>query len=373
LLAALVAPGPGGLARWLEKERLDGTDARWLRAQGLAPYTFYRLREAGLLNDLPDKAQLELRSAYYQAAAETELHRCELTMVLEVLASVNILPVLFKGAALAYTVYPDPVCRPMGDLDLWVTTDEMPLAQIALGRLGYVAHAKPGRPQAFQMRNHGEVQMAATRPGSGLVELHGGVFPGEWLRRTAQVDDAGLCARAVSATLAGWPARVLSPEDGVIQLAVHMAINHNMAYPWLRGLVDIVLLAQAQSVDWKRVVARARDWRVSTATWLVLQLAADLAGLGQVSWPVTELAPSLLRRWLLSCLVDAESMAEMRNLTAGPLRFVYLLLMVDRARDALHLLSRALWPEREWLQARYGQTGPAMQLRHLAGAVRGEI
>ena len=54
------------------------------------------------------------------------LHTSELTGVLDALDAASVTPVLFKGAVLAYTVYPDPGCRPMGILDLWIDLDAMP-------------------------------------------------------------------------------------------------------------------------------------------------------------------------------------------------------------------------------------------------------
>ena len=62
-----------------------------------------------------------------------------------------------------------------------------------------------------------------------------------------------------------------------------------------------------------------------------------------------------------------------RDLTHGPLRFVYQLLLVDRTRDAVRLLGRALWPEREWLALRYGTVTPSIRWRHLFAALRGQV
>ena len=51
-----------------------------------------------------------------------------------------------------------------------------------------------------------------------------------------------------------------------------------------------------------------------------------------------------------------------------------LLLLVDRGRDAAKLIFRALlWPEREWLIARYGRYTFTTRLRHLFDAARGKI
>jgi hypothetical protein len=75
----------------------------------------------------------------------------------------------------------------------------------------------------------------------------------------------------------------------------------------------------------------------------------------------------------LSCFVGTDSMLAGRDRTRGPRRFVYQLLLVDRVRDAVRLLGRALWPEREWLAARYGTVTPAIRRRHLLAALRGQV
>ena len=373
LLKALAAPGADALGSGVTVNGLDADAAVWLRARGLGPYAFYRLHEAGLSGSLPPDVQVMLRAAYYLSVADTELHNRELAAVLDALGATGIVPILFKGAALAHTVYPEPACRPMGDLDLWLAGDEMPSAQAALESLGYVQHLKPTRPIALMMQHSGEIQMIGRRPGSGLVELHWGVFAGEWLRRTAVVDELALRERALPVTIMGRPARMLAAEDGVIQLAVHLAVNHQMAYPGLRGLLDLVLLARSGGVDWDIVAARASAWRVGTVTWLVLALAAELLGLDEATSAIERLRPSGLRRRLLALFVNARSLLAMRNLTKGPLRFVYQLLLVDRPGDAARLFWRAIWPEDAWLVARYGRAGSRIRWRHLWSAIRGKV
>ena len=122
---------------------------------------------------------------------------------------------------------------------------------------------KAERPVALQAQREGEIQLVGRTPGSGLIELHWGVFAGEWLHRAAAVDDIGIRGRAVSVTIAGRPALMLAPEDAIIQLAAHLAVSHQMAAPGLRGLLDVALLARSQPVDWQAVAERARGWRVA--------------------------------------------------------------------------------------------------------------
>jgi hypothetical protein len=141
----------------------------------------------------------------------------------------------------------------------------------------------------------------------------------------------------------------------------------------LRALVDIALLARHYVIDWDVVVQRARAWRVATALWLVLSLAIDLAGLEEAAEAARQLQPSALRRRAIRRFANAESLVMMRNLSASKWRYVFLLLLIDHGRDALRLFARALWPEREWLIARYGRYVLATRLRHLFDAARGRI
>lgn len=367
------------LTRYLLREpdtRYPQTAARlgvgWLQDQGLAALIWqdWQGRDAA---GISAEFTLCLRTAYYMAVGDAELHRRELQTVLQSLRAEGLTALAFKGAALAYTVYPDPACRPMGDIDLWLEAGQMEDASAALQQLGYRAQHKTTRPQALMIRSRNELPMYGTCAGCGLVELHWGVFPGEWLLRTTRIDDAELWARAIPATLAGQPAMILSPEDNIIQVAVHLAINHNMSSPWLRGLVDIALLARHYAIDWDIVVQRARAWRVATPLWLVLSLAVDLAGLSEAADAARQLQAAPLRQRLIRRFANAETLVEMRDLSASKWRYVFLLLLVDHGRDAARLIFRALWPERDWLQARYGRYSRGLRLRHLLDAARGRL
>ncbi|HTH00937.1 MAG TPA: nucleotidyltransferase family protein [Vicinamibacterales bacterium] len=62
----------------------------------------------------------------------------EITHVLDALAARKVFPILLKGAALAYTVYPSPAMRPRVDTDLLVARDHIAVVRDVLSRRGYV-------------------------------------------------------------------------------------------------------------------------------------------------------------------------------------------------------------------------------------------
>jgi hypothetical protein len=361
-----------GLRRWAGAAR-DAGWADWLRGHGIAPYAWRRLKEIGCADALPPTCAAPLRAAYYAAAGDAELHRAELSAALACLAGSGITPVLFKGAALAYTAYPDPACRPMGDLDLWVTAEAMPAARAALAAMGYAEHGKDDRPLAIQAQMFGEVQLVGRAPGQGLIELHWGVFDGEWLQRTAAIDHPGILCRARPTRIAGCAAWTMAPEDALIQLAVHLAVNHQMAYPGIRGLLDVALLSRAETVNWSELAPRAQGWRVAAATWQVLAMTDDLLGLAGASEAIATLAPAAPQQASLRRFVSQETVLAGKDMTGGPRRFAYQLALVDRPRDAARLVGRTLWTENGWLTARYGSAGPTVRVRHLARAARGRI
>jgi hypothetical protein len=336
----------------------------------LASLTWWACRQAAL----PEDVRLNLCRAYYAAAGDAELHRRELAHILHQFNGRQIQAIVFKGAALAYSVYPDPAGRTMGDIDVWVAGEDIERARQALTEAGYESFHKPDRPPALMVMFQGEIGLQHRQSEYGLVELHWGIFAGEWLRRAARVSDlSAIRARLVATLLAGETAWVLSPEDAILQSAIHTAVNHQMSMSPLRGLVDIALLARHYPVDWEAITQRARAWRVATPLWLVLSLAVDLAGLDEAAEAARQLRPSALRRRLIRRFASAESLVMMRDLSVSKWRYVFLLLLVDHGRDAAKLIFRALWPEREWLIARYGRCTFGTRLRHLLDAARGNL
>jgi hypothetical protein len=237
---------------------------------------------------------------------------------------------------------------------------------------------KESRPPALQLLSDGELQFYDHH--QGLVELHLSPFKGWWLQRTAAVETGPLWKRtrpaqgefAVPVGHSGdeevATVRLLAPEDMVIHLAVHLAVNHQFGLWPIRSLMDLRMAAELWPVAWDVVARRARQWRVSTATWLALLLGNQLVRVGAPAETLTLMQPSTERQHMLRRLVSVASILEGDDLRQSNRRNLLLLLLVDRPRDALRLMFRTLWPERDWLMARYGDRPNRWQ--HLWGVVR---
>lgn len=333
--------------------------AEWTRVvemakkHGVAPMLQLRSQERDLL--LPPAAAEQLRRLYLRSLARNMRLFHERDRILDALTAAHIPVVPIKGAYLAKELYGDIALRSMGDIDLWVPRPQLDAARTVMQTQGYASRPKADRPRALQDALTGETQYS--KPHAPMVEIHWNIFPGEWLRHTARIDEQIIWQR--TQPLDGDLIRQLSPEDTVVQLCVHVAVNHQMSRMGLRTLLDLEFARRAWRIDWHIVCRRSRAWRVSCATWLVLKLFAELFGDPGKQLPLSDLAPSALRQFALGRLVSARRLMQGLRLSDGPARFLFLLLLVDRPIDALALLWRGLFPDLAWLRLRYGlQSAP---------------
>jgi hypothetical protein len=333
--------------------------ARWLIRAGLGPLAYRLYRERW-----PQLAAA-LAADYYSAVAESSIAAEQLQLVEPALTEAGIPAVLLKGAALSRTVYDHPADRVMSDVDLWIHPEQMAGAFHLLSALGFSAGGKESRPPALQQLSRGEIAFAS--PLGRLLELHWSPFAGWWLLRTAAIDDEGLWARREPLDWAPGLFQ-LAAEDTILHLAIHLAVNHQFGLYPLRSLVDIARTAERRAVDWSAVARRARSWRVATATWSVLALLGDLIGAPAAEPALSALQPGPLRRRLLARMISAEDLLAGRLLHHSRIRYLLLLLLVDRPRDAARLVFRTLWPEPAWLEARYQQ--PTSRWRHFWNVAR---
>ena len=321
---------------------------KYARKRSIAQVLFTYLKSQSV--SLPPAIVETIREIHMVSVTRNMKLFHELEKILQAFHAAGIIAVPLKGAWLAETVYSNIALRPMGDVDLWVQRKQLDDARQVMHSLGYSLRSKADRPQALQDALAGETQLFKT--GATMVELHWNVFAGEWLRHTARIDEQVIWQRTLP--LNGENVRQLSPEDAIIHICVHLAVNHQMSMPGLRTLLDLDCACQRLNIDWGTVAERARAWRVSTATWLVLRMLTEIFDDPEEKLPLRILRPSPLRCRILKRFISPQKLVEGIKISSGPKRFVFLLALVDKPADAFYLIWRALMPDRTWLTLRYG-------------------
>lgn len=264
-----------------------------------------RLLDSGSIRGNATSALLLLQDAYIAGIERSKLIRAELTRVLEACAGSHV--AIRKGAHLAFHTYREPGMRPMDDFDLLVTKETVPTVITSLNSIGYVegeldddSEIQPftRKQQLFWQLHGSDLPKLARRSDSRYVkgfsvdinvEL---ALPGKGLQvPVGEFLDRGLLSRIDQS-----PCLVLTPEDTVIDLSLHLHKNSTvlrfMAFGKHRALYKYVDLAeflkQADSkFDWQILMHRVQELGITKPVYFAL---ANLEALFSQSVPEDVLA-----------------------------------------------------------------------------------
>jgi len=118
----------------------------------------------------------------------------------------------------------------------------------------------------------------AIRKASKAISYHPITSPSPLLanRFPFQIDVDGLWNRAQPVTLAQAPALALSPEDLLLHLCLHTA--KHAPYMSIRMFFDIaeVVRRYGAGLNWDEIGARARQWGILRAVYVILRLTQEL-------------------------------------------------------------------------------------------------
>lgn len=239
----------------------------------LHPWIAYRVEQIGLTHALPANARRTLRAAASASVIDEMRRRAAFMRYAAALDAAAVPFVVLKGMALAYTVYPTPAIRLMGDVDLWVQRDRIDDAMSILRALGW---QRPARRAAYPPTLPGdaiELELPGIR---SQIELHSRPTS---LARIGGSGIDGVWDRAVLAPIGGRAVRVCSVADQLAHLSVHLGVKHGFC-DGLLGVIDIALTARLVHGDdaWRRIGAAHRAQCIAPWTTLTLTLARDLVG-----------------------------------------------------------------------------------------------
>ena len=236
------------------------------RYHGVLPLVYDRLQRE------PDSGQgwpQQVLQACHEDAlghAMWELrHRDLLMRVLAQLAKIGVRPVLFKGTALAYSLYPARALRARGDTDLIISPGARRQASAALEALGFTKQLDAGGELVFYQASfirHDE------RGGQHTLDVHWRINNSELLSRLFDYQELFRNARPVPRI--GPDALAAGRVDALLLACLHRATHHQAPYyvdavAYYSGnrliwLYDIHLLAGGFShAEWDELIGLARE------------------------------------------------------------------------------------------------------------------
>lgn len=347
-------------ARWqAECARANANlDALAVRAivLGLAPQLHHRLAEWQIV--LPTRAAAKLAVTYQAQEQRSAAIFTQLGEVLKACAKNGLRPVALKGVHLAGLVYAAPALRPMNDIDLLFTPEDLPRAEQLLQELGYGGRHKsaevgPGVVKHTSTYQRPAESAATPNPylsteSERMIEPHSSLEE-SWFGLKVDITP-GVRERAVETVLAGQPTRVLSNEDLVLHLCVHLCFHLIAGAPAMVQLLDLKAMTQL-NVNWAAVASRARATRATPFVLAAFALAHKLLNVplpAEIS-ALAHTVPPGLRRYIAQLgLAHILRRTQQKPLTSLAERLQRGL--SDRAETARWTRSWAEWA-RVWFTA----------------------
>jgi hypothetical protein len=223
---------------------------------------------------VPPEVLQELRTRYRGIAARNLKLTLELLSLLEDLGEAGAPGVVWKGPALAYTVYPSPEIRAFADLDIIVRPEDRHRARTVLNQRGY-----RGSPEV--RLNEDELFSADCRdatmwnPETRIsVDVHWGSVP----RYRASIANFELLwSESMTVTLHGSEIQVLAPAAHLLGLCAHGAKHRPFPWPAAKWITDVEAYLRAYPPEWwGPVLERAHKQGCLRMLLLGLALAEDI-------------------------------------------------------------------------------------------------
>jgi Uncharacterised nucleotidyltransferase len=210
---------PADISRFLDTARLNG----------VLPLLASKLYGKNSVHE-PEEILTACREEARNQAIYELAHRVEIIGVLEALDSAGISPLILKGTALAYNLYPNPALRPRCDTDLLIHPEWRRETDLTLKSLGYSqSEGGEGEHIFYEAAWSREDRLGVTHN----LDIHWRISNSEILAKSLGYDE--LAERSVGIIALGAHARTLSPIHALLFACIHRA-GHAHAPLYVDGI-----------------------------------------------------------------------------------------------------------------------------------------
>jgi len=345
------------------------------------------LQARGRWDDLPPSARDEIAASAERLNANAAILGASLADYLQRADAAGIETVVLKGLSISANVYGAEAMRPGGDIDILVRAGHVgPCIDVLEGMdIGpfwpnlmadpyYERHHLHHQRSTEDLRIWYEIHWALDHPYTLFT-----------------IDYEALMDRTTPGELLGAPVRDLAPPDLLLTLAVHL-VKHAIYLPGTCDRPDLARAVLADGMlmyfldiaeairiygdrmDWELVIRIAEETGTCDVIGSVLRacrtlLGADVPEVVLAAIPVAR--PGPITDWAMNRVVDR----EIAEFTGEPSSKFWDAMLITNGAFILRpirLLESAPYflPPAEYLDRRYGQSGPACRIGHLLRAIR---
>jgi hypothetical protein len=216
----------------------------------------------------PDSALMsEWQRSTLLAGTSQIQHIYQASKILDLMSSAGIPVIILKGLILR-DLYPEPELRTMGDADILIHKKDMEKVKALLEKMGYHDDGCSAKHIHFSHENY------------PIIEVHWTLVDSNKFK-TAEWFDTAVWENAVPYTICATPTLVLSKENELLHVCLHMA-GHLMSSGFgLRQLCDLVLLIEhnKESVNWASFIESIKACGLESFFYALLEICKNLLNL----------------------------------------------------------------------------------------------
>lgn len=313
---------------------------------GVGPLLHHALESSGARDRWPDEIREALAEIARKEAVREAIRVEETRRVLAALDAGRILPLVLKGAALAYSLYPRPHLRTREDTDLLVRQAAVAEVVRILRELGYHRHERlPGQRVLRQDTYLREDESGYTH----ALDLHWAISNRPAL--ADNLDYAEIRQRAVAIEALSPCAMGLCREDALLHACLHrLAHGDEDNLIWL---YDIHLLVESMTaIEFERFVQAALEKRLARAS-------RDAIAKSQLRFHTSLPAGELYDHFYPERLAEEARLG--RSLTPGHRfrNFIADIRGLGSVRETLSWVFEHVFPPPAYMRERYGSGSSA--------------
>ncbi len=296
---------------------------------------------------------------YAEINERTSSYMNELEKVAHLLDKNDIQLLALKNSGITLGLYPHCGSCPMGDVDVLVSKTVFRRAHTILTDAGYeLKFRSPFEEDNIEAAEHaGGAEYSVTLDNGEHLwfELQWRPVAGRWIQpeQEPQVDD--LIKR--SKPIINSKVRLLSPEDNLIQVALHTAKHSFVRAPGFRLHTDVDRIATVEDIDWAIFTSRVCELKTKTAVYLSLEMARTLLGTSIPDSVLSALKPNKLKVKIMNLWLEKVGIFEPdAPKWSKPGFIIFVSLLFDDFRD----FFRGIFPSTRQMREDYDFSSPLL-------------
>lgn len=283
----------------------------------------------------------------------------ELDRITFKLAESDIKIVALKNAGITRGIYQNNACSPMGDIDLLISTKDFHKAhEIILEELGYTfkfrsEFEEEDIEEAF--RGGGTEYYKDVNGYKVWLELQWRPIAGRWIQPHNEPNGNDLVKRAYK--LEDCEVCVLSPEDNLLQVALHTTKHSYVRAPGFRLHSDVDRIVRFTNIDWDKFVSQVKLLELKISVYFSLCFAKTMLDTPIPNDVLSQLKPDFIRGNLIRYFIKK---AEIFNQDKSKFsRYGYIIFNMSLYDNVLNLTT-AIIPNIETIYKLYDVKSPVL-------------